>query len=70
MNTKKKIVSICITLMLCSALFSNVINDAQIIPPESSLYSDFLKLQANAKVFSFTNNTPLSVNELKFYLIQ
>lgn len=70
MNTKKKIVSICITLMLCSALFSNVINDAQIIPPESSLYSDFLKLQANAKVFSFTNNTPLSVNELKFYLKQ
>lgn len=70
MKIIKKIVSICITFLLCSALFSNVINDAQIIPPESPIYSDFLKLQANSKLFSFTNNTPLSVNELKFYLKQ
>ena len=53
-----------------SGLSAKVINDGQIIPPESQIYKDFLLLQSNTKLFSFTNNTPLSVNELKFYLKQ
>ena len=51
-------------------LHAKVINDGQIIPPKSQIYEDFLKLQSNSKLFSFTNNTPLSVSELKFYLKQ
>ena len=48
--------------------YSKTINDAQIIKYGSSIYSDFLVLQTSAKRLVFTNNTPLSVGELKFYL--
>lgn len=50
--------------------FTKTINDGQIIPSGSQIYSDFLALQANSKKLSFTNNTPISVAELKFYLKQ
>ena len=67
----KKIASIfALCLLFTSFLNAKVINDGQIIPPESQIYEDFLKLQANSTLLSFTNNTPLSVNELKFYLKQ
>lgn len=67
----KKIASIfALCLLFTSFLNAKVINDGQIIPPESQIYEDFLKLEANSTIFSFTNNTPLSVSELKFYLKQ
>ena len=66
----KKICIIFALVFLTNVLSAKVINDGQIIPPESQIYKDFLLLQANSSLFSFTNNTPLSVNELKFYLKQ
>ncbi len=61
---------IALCLIFNGFLHAKVINDGQIIPPESQIYEDFLKLQSNSKLFIFTNNTPLSVRELKFYLKQ
>ena len=51
-------------------LFAKTINDAQIIPSNSSVYKDFQLLQNANKQLGFTQNTPLSVGELKFYLRQ
>ena len=66
----KKIFFIFAFCLFSSVLSAKVINDGQIIPPESQIYNDFLLLQSNSNLLSFTNNTPLSVSELKFYLKQ
>ncbi len=50
--------------------FPKTVNDSQIIPSDSSIYADFLELQMQNKLLVFTQNTPLSVGELKFYLNQ
>ena len=51
-------------------IFSKTINDGQIIPSDSPIYQTFQTLQNENKHFCFTQNTPLSVGELKFYLEQ
>ncbi len=51
-------------------LFSATINDSQIIHPDSPVYDDFLELQTTQEHLVFTNNTPVSVSELKAYLRQ
>ncbi len=55
---------------LCCSFYANTINDAQIISSNSYIYKDFQKLQNANKLFGFTQNTPISVGELKFYLQQ
>ncbi len=61
-------------LILISAfslnLYAKTINDSQIIPSNSKVYDDFQLLQNANKRFGFTQNTPVSVGELKFYLNQ
>lgn len=66
----KKLVFICLLLLSFTSGFAKTINDAQIIPHESSIYDEFQKLQNSSKLLVFTQNTPLSVGELKFYLNQ
>ncbi len=67
---KKTVIIFCLALLFTTFLFSNTLNDAQIIPSDSFLYNSFLQLQTNTKYLLFTNNTPISVGELKFYLKQ
>ena len=66
----KKLIFIFAILLINNVVFAKIINDGQIIPSESQIYNDFLLLQSNSSVLSFTNNTPVSVSELKFYLKQ
>ena len=67
MKTK---IFVLIFFSLCCSFYANTINDAQIIPSNSYIYKDFQKLQNANKLFGFTQNTPISVGELKFYLQQ
>ncbi|MBO4507631.1 MAG: hypothetical protein J5747_03230, partial [Spirochaetaceae bacterium] len=67
---KKIILLLLIVLLFSLNGFSATINDSQIIPPDSNIYSDFAELQRSNKLLVFTNNTPISVGELKFYLKQ
>lgn len=48
--------------------FSQVLNDSQIINPDNEIYTELNYLQMDSKVFFFTQNTPISVAEMKFYL--
>lgn len=66
----KKIAFLLLCIFISFNLYSKTINDSQIIPSNSFIYRDFLNLQSAAKRLVFTNNTPLSVGELKFYLNQ
>ena len=66
----KKIILLVSFVFLSINLYSKTINDSQIISSDSYIYRDFLNLQSAAKLFVFTNNTPVSVGELKFYLNQ
>ncbi len=70
MNMKKIKLIFAVSLLFTGILHAKVINDGQILPPDSQIYKDFINLQANTTVLSFTNNTPLSVSELKFFLNQ
>ena len=47
-----------VSLLFTGILHAKVINDGQILPPDSQIYKDFINLQANTTVLSFTNNTP------------
>ena len=66
----KKCFIVLLILTFSLNLYSKTINDSQIIPSNSSIYNDFQRLQNANKLFGFTQNTPLSVGELKFYLNQ
>lgn len=67
---KKIISSICLFFLLISTGVSQVINDVQIINPDSEIYYDIKALQMDNSLFFFTQNTPISVGELKHYLKQ
>lgn len=62
-----------IVMLVLSAVFSlnaQTINDAEIINPDSSVYEKIKALQMDNQLFFFTQNTPVSVGELKLYLSQ
>ncbi len=67
---KKSFIFLLFLPLFCLNLDAKTINDAQIIPSDSYIYNDFQKLQNATKLLVFTQNTPLSVGELKFYLQQ
>lgn len=67
---KKIILLLLSTLCLISVVNAKSINDSKIVPPDSQVYKDFLELQKAERILAFTNNTPISVSELKFYLEQ
>lgn len=67
---KKILVGLVVFAAILGIGYSKTINDSQVIPSDSSVYDDFLELQGLNKRLVFTNNTPLSVGELKFYLNQ
>ena len=66
----KKFIFVSFLLLFFTSGYAKTINDAQIIPHESSIYDEFQQLQNSAKQLVFTQNTPISVGELKFYLKQ
>ena len=67
---KKSFIFLLFLALFCLNVNARTINDAQIISSDSHIYKDFQKLQNAARLLGFTQNTPLSVGELKFYLRQ
>lgn len=66
----KKSVFVCLLLLIPVSIFCLTLNDTQIVNGSSPVYEQFHDLQLEARKFVFTQNTPLSVAELKFYLNQ
>lgn len=67
----KRIVLLVMLILSTSFLLpAKTMNDAEIIIPDSEIYSKIKALQMENKVFFFTQNTPVSVGELKLYLKQ
>lgn len=64
---KKKIVTFFSILFLSVSLFSQVLNNSQIINSEHWIYDAIYKLGKEQKLASFYENTMLTVGELKFY---
>lgn len=50
--------------------FSQITSDSQILNPDNKIYETVKQLQMNTKTLFFTQNTPVSVGEIKFYLKQ
>lgn len=67
---KKLLLFFTVILFFSSPFFSQIINDTQIINPESEIYSSIKSLQMENKIFFFTQNTPISAGEIKYYLQQ
>lgn len=67
---KRKICFIGMLFLLISTGFSQIINDVEIINPDSEIYYKLKSLQLDNKLFFFTQNTPVSAGELKLYLKQ
>ncbi len=51
-------------------IFTQVLNDSQIINPDSQIYKELNELQMNNQLFFFSQNTPMSAGEIKMYLRQ
>lgn len=66
----KKFLITFLFLISITVTYAKGINDAQIIHKESNIYDEFQQLQNSSKILVFTQNTPLSIGELKFYLNQ
>lgn len=64
----KKTLLIIMMVILSSFLFSKSLNDTQIINSNDEIYIKFKLLQKLEKKLVFTNNTPISVGEMKLYL--
>ena len=67
---KSFIIIILSSIFFINKVFSVSLNDTQIINSTSSVYELFNELELKTKIRSFTQNTPLSIGELKFYLRQ
>ena len=61
----KKRLFVLLTACLCFALFSQVINDSQLIESGHWIYDDFRLLSSETCTGNFTTNTPATVGELK-----
>lgn len=64
----RKIVIICLLLLLPLSIYSLTLNDTEIVNGSNPVYEQFRNLQLETGMFVFTQNTPVSVAELKFYL--
>lgn len=64
----KKKSFILLLLLIPLSLHSLPLNDTQIVNPSNPVYEQFKNLQLETGKFVFTQNTPISVAEMKFYL--
>ena len=63
----KKILCMLLTGLFCAALFSQVLNNSQIIESGHWIYKDFELLSSETCTGNFTSNTPVTVGELKLH---
>ena len=67
----KKIFSVLlITVFFTTSLFSQVLNNSQIINPNHWIYQDIYTLSHELCITNFSSDTPVSAGELKLYFSQ
>lgn len=66
----RKFAVICLFLLVPFSIYSLTLNDTEIVNGSSPVYEQFRNLQLETGRLVFTQNTPVSVAELKFYLEQ
>ena len=61
----KKILCLALVLLFSTLVYSQVLNDSQIIKSGHWIYNDFALLSGETRTSNFTSNTPVTVGELK-----
>ena len=63
----KKTFCLLLTLFFTAAVFSQVLNNSQIIESGQWIYKTFENLSAETTIGNFTSNTPVTVGQLRMH---